>query len=163
LNTFSYATSNPLMGSDPLGLVEWTGTFSGGAVGRATAAGFYAFELTSQCVNGTRARVQGIATAVGFGYGVSLSFTTQPVTFKDYETNLNPMVFEGNFLYAQAGFAICSRNAGCAGFGYTAIQQLGNAYAEPGWSSQKGLDMGANVVAGRSIVTSHKVEPCCAP
>ncbi|MBI4988379.1 MAG: RHS repeat-associated core domain-containing protein [Rhodocyclales bacterium] len=160
INTYSYATENPLLRVDPLGLVDWSGTFAGGTVGRGGTAGLYYFDLKSQCVNGKRGHVKGWALGVGFGLGIDISFTTSPANFKDHESTPNPDIFEGNFLYGQGGLSLCSKT-GCGGISYTGILQLGGAYAEAGWGSSKGLDFGANIIGGRSKVTYRLVEPCC--
>lgn len=162
LNTYAYVRGAPLTGIDPTGLVDWTGTFAGGNVGRGMAAGLFRFDLVSECVNGKQGHAKGWAIGVGFGLGVDASYTASASTFKDYETEPNPDVFAGNFLYAQAGVALCSRTLHrCTGVAYTGILLLGDAYAPAGLGSQVGFDLGANVVGGRSFVTTHQVTPCC--
>jgi len=160
-HVYAYARANSLSRIDPLGLVDWSGTFSGGTVGSIRTAGFYYFDLKTQCINKKRGFAKGFAIGVGFGWGIDVSFTLSAQEFKDFEVIPNPNVFVGGFVFGQGGVALCSRNAGCAGISYTGVLVLGDAYAEAGLSASKGLDFGVNFIGGHSILLDGKVEDCC--
>ena len=46
---------------------------------------------------------------------------------------------------------------------YTAIMQLGEAYARPGFGTFGGFDFSASFIAGSAIVTQAEVQSCTCP
>ncbi|MGH8582685.1 MAG: RHS repeat-associated core domain-containing protein, partial [Gammaproteobacteria bacterium] len=77
LSTYGYAGQNPVSYFDPMGLVKWSGSQSGGEI---IAAGFFYFNLKSQCINGKRGWAKVLAVGPGVGFGAKASVTSEGVT-----------------------------------------------------------------------------------
>jgi RHS repeat-associated protein len=160
LNAYVYVNSKPLVRTDRFGLVDWTGSFTGGSVADPVGAGVYVYDLTSECINGRRGKANGVAYGGAAGWGLLISLTTQKVKMSDFESTPNPWIFDGSFVMGAAGFALCSKNGGCGGISYTALLLLGAAHGEVGFASERGLDFGAVFVSGSSTVLRGTVERC---
>lgn len=154
-NGYSYVGSDPLGAIDPFGDVEWKGTFGGFAGVKGVSAGFYRFDLVSECKCNKRVRIKGVVStlAAGLGakaYGGSISKTE----FYDYRSCPDPDVANGLASIASAalvpggGFA-CSKVT--LGHLYQAASCSGPVY---------GFDVSIGVYIGASLVTERS-EECC--
>lgn len=77
LNTYSYVQSNPVISVDPLGLVNWHGTFGGISGGIGLGVGGFLFELTSECKCGYQITIYGAAVGGGFAAGIKTPRRTE--------------------------------------------------------------------------------------
>ena len=126
LNTFEYVNGNPIGRFDFYGLTGWTGTFTSSAVSAPFDGLLVEFWLTSDCVDGKRAKIHLYALAPILGFGIKGdrgSASEGWVTFEDYETEwvtwapeqgvkyyspyirdvIDPLLFVGRFLTAGFG------------------------------------------------------------
>ncbi len=166
LNTYSYADTNPVTLSDPLGLYTWSGTISGGEFAAFGAVGIYYMELESQCVNGKKARVKVLGFGGGIGAGVrgpkrfplpSGKFPGTPIQFDDFRISgeIDPHVFEGDFQTAGGGVQPIW------GFSTTKIK-CGQARAsDTGFGFGLNLGASAVIVGDCSVLGSPQFESCC--
>jgi len=94
LNTYGYALANPVMFTDPEGLIIWKGSIREASV---KGAGAYSLVLQSPCYNNSRIIVKILAAGAEFGLGVSLK--TRGIQFDDKrpDSALNPYVFQGSW------------------------------------------------------------------
>jgi hypothetical protein len=159
---------NPVRHTDPMGLVTWTGSQTGGEF---FTAGFFYFNLKSECINNKRAWAKVLGIGPGLGFGVEISGASESVTFEDGLSTPDPNVFDGRFLYAGAGFGLPRTPAQQFGVqlagggnppnGVSASAiQLGGARAigvGPMW----GFDFSIGALAGTSTVLDGGVEDCC--
>jgi RHS repeat-associated protein len=176
-NRFTYVDGNPLSHTDPTGLVKWSGSFGGGGLVGPVGAGFYQFDLTSECVNGQQANVKGYALGGSAGIGLTLTGSRGTSTFEDNERTLNPNGFNGRFAIYGAGLAAGRGRPGnlASEFGLAAAGKppadngiswsdvvLGNARTTEGTNvgTIKGFDFSASFTAGSSIVTSSSITSC---
>jgi len=160
INTYAYVGGNPISRGDPLGLVEWNGTFVGVGFISTVGAALYRFNLISECINGTRAVAKGWAVGGAAGLGITLSGAGSSVTFKDFNSAPDPKVFNGDFVYGGAGVSV----AALRGKLYSALSYsgalLGQAYSPPSLGTFFGFDFSASFVSGSSTVTEGRLEPC---
>jgi len=154
LNTYGYVGGNPLVRVDPNGLVEWTGEMRvvsfGALIGHVNAW----FILNTKCINGKQgfARVKASGTGALVGKG-PYAATASRVAFDDGLSQVDPSVFNGDFVMASASFALL------LGYSYSAIL-LGGAYSNGG-----GINTGIEVpgvadVHGDATVTSMSIRDC---
>jgi len=154
LSTFGYVGGSPLRWSDPSGLVRWDGRALPGTLGfGAVAGGLFVFDLTSQCVNGKRARVLVRAKAAGFGIGWHMmppaTATAGGVTLQDYLPEISPKNFNG--LFYTHGIGV---NAGPVGYGCNGYQ-IGSQWTPAvtkmvDCGGGEGADASANLLLGQS-------------
>ncbi|MFZ3174227.1 MAG: RHS repeat-associated core domain-containing protein, partial [Thiobacillus sp.] len=71
MNLYAYVGGNPVSFTDPSGLVKWTGTFGGAAYIEGVGAGFFKFDLTSECKCGKIMRIKGYVSSVAAGLGMT--------------------------------------------------------------------------------------------
>jgi len=173
INTYAYVRNHPLKRSDPRGLIEWTGSGTGGAF---LTAALFTFNLTSECVNGKQGTATVVLAGPGLGLlGVDLSFTSSDVKLKDSLSDVDPMVFNdpslsGGFI-ATAGLSFGASPAVEAGrtiagappnsptgFGCAAVR-LGNA-GGAGCGEIRGFELGVGVFVGSSTVISSRIQTC---
>ena len=112
INTYGYVDSNPVRSIDPLGLVKWTGEMSTIAVIYGGGATRMTFDLTSECVNGKRARVKVLAGGFSVGAGANASATSGQITFEDKRSEVSPFVFRGPAKFVGVGIAIWAEASG---------------------------------------------------
>lgn len=179
-NRFGYVGANALNFSDTTGLIKWTGSFGGGGVIAPVGASYYRYDLTSECVNGKKARVQGYALGGSAGVGLTAAGSTGGTVFEDNETTLHPAGFNGRFAIYGAGFALgkgrpgnlasesalnaMGRSKPNNGMSWSDVV-LGNARTAEGsnFSEVRGIDFSASFTAGSSIVTSITYMDCICP
>lgn len=106
---------------------------------------FGAFQLKSECINGSQQLAQVYASGPAVGFGLQLTGSGSTVTFEDGRSTPDASVFDGQFLMVWAGAA--------AGLGYgVASIQLGEATAPFSHGYSAGIDMSIGGTAGRSWV-----------
>ncbi|AZR32999.1 RHS repeat protein [Xanthomonas vasicola] len=164
--TYSYTGSSPLMWKDTNGLVRWNGKAMPAAVGVGTlSVGAYVFDLTSQCVNGRKARVLVRAWGAGFGAGLKYLPTTSTagdVTLEDQLPNIVPSNLVGLFFMENAGVSL-GFGGGCnayqMGSEWTpAVSKNGTSCSLGG--SGGGLDAGVGLQWGKSELVGLKWFKC---
>ncbi|HEY9199455.1 MAG TPA: RHS repeat-associated core domain-containing protein [Gammaproteobacteria bacterium] len=156
LNMYAYASSNPIMRVDPAGLVDWEGTFGGIAVINRVGAGFFRFDLTSECKCGRRIRIKGYASTVAVGLGFKYTGSGSAASF--FDTNSCPDASAAN------GVAIMTAASLVPGGGFSISKsQLGDLNSSPPRTSGPvyGLDISIGAYVGASVVTDFEILECC--
>ena len=134
INTYGYVVGNPLLNSDPRGLVTWRGYAHGAGFGHAViAAARYNFHLVSDCVNGRQAIVDIDASFFGGTLGVPITCTISQVSLDDGKSEIDPYALTGSASMKGAGLA-----AG-GGVAYSGFQ-LGAGKSPGAWGGQGGWD-----------------------
>lgn len=109
VNTYAYVGENPLNHVDPTGLTTWKGTYgslSGGLIGGSY---FDTYDLTSECVNGERAKATVWATGGAIGAAPSVLWLTSgggSIEFDDGLNTLNPDGLAGQYRKISYGIAL---------------------------------------------------------
>jgi len=155
LNTYDYAKSSPLAQVDPMGLVNWKGTFGGAAYVVGAGVGGFGFQLTSECKCGKRATITGFASSFAAGIGLKeVSASGSGAEFYDYLECPDPSIANGLFAMSSAAVVIGT------GPGYSKIKLGGlRSYSNVG-DQNYGFDISVGIYLGASAVTHAKVE-CC--
>lgn len=156
LNTYVYASSNPIMRIDPPGLVDWEGTFGGIAAIDGVGAGFFRFDLTSECKCGRRIRIKGYASTVAVGLGFKYTGSGSAASF--FDTNSCPDASAAN------GVAVITAVSSVPGGGFSISKsQLGDLNSSPPRRSGPvyGLDISIGAYVGASVVTDYEILECC--
>jgi hypothetical protein len=172
LNTYGYVGGNPVKYSDPLGLVEWTGEYSGGSL---LVGGVYRYKLTSDCINGMQATVKVTAIGGGPSIDAAISAIGGKATFNDNLSNIDPSIFNGEFKSGDASFSIPPNGNMTAGMilggaepstianmnhgGSCGVTGLGGA-SSASCGGIRGLSIGIGVLYGGSFVTDVKWKKC---
>ncbi len=153
INTYAYVRGNPLLNIDPLGLIEWSGSFHGRGLVGPVGAIEIEFTLTSKCVNGKQATVDVVAVGPAVGVGIKLAETRGGITFEDHLDDVQPYVFNGGFSAVQASIVV-----GPYG-GQAGRTRLGGAFSRDSVDI-RGLDIGVTLVIGSSTVTNVQMKEC---
>lgn len=97
---------NPLLNSDPRGLVTWREYAHGAGFGHVViAAARYNFHLVSDCVNGRQAIVDIDASFFGGGLGAPITCTIPQVSLDDGKSEIDPYALTGSASMKVAGLA----------------------------------------------------------
>ncbi|WP_157481133.1 MULTISPECIES: RHS repeat-associated core domain-containing protein [unclassified Lysobacter] len=155
LSTFGYAHQSPLNAFDPYGLkVIWKGSMMGVSAIEGVGAGFFLFDLVSDCVGGRSARVKVFASSVAAGIGAKLTGTGSSVQMHDWNDVADPQVFNGVFAMISAAIVV-GGGGGCSKF------TLGNAYSDGFCGGPAyGFDFSAGAYFGASVVISSEIYDC---
>lgn len=171
-NTYAYVNGNPVSFIDPLGLVRWNGSITGGGAAAGIGGGFYRLSLNSECVNGEMGHAEVVAVGPTMGLEVKgtppLSLTTSSISLRDELDYVNPNVMNGWFSMYSAGAAIG------VGYGVMMIQVGGDggalsppersgAYSFFDHGASFGFELGAGVTAGSATVVQSSVSKCGCP
>ncbi|QWT18881.1 hypothetical protein KPL74_14140 [Bacillus sp. NP157] len=169
LNPYVYVTNRPLTAIDPLGLVKWDGYVETFSISPLLAAGAYKFGLISECIDGRRAAVMVNAAGLGIGLGFKISPTVSgagsTVSFEDRMSHIDPNILNGWFVAYSAGAAV-HRGYGLSTFQLGGVgRQLAKpeksgAFAKPSFGPERGFELGAGVIAGRSSVDKVEWTQC---
>jgi len=155
-NKYTYVGADPLAAIDPFGDVEWKGTFGGFAGIKGVGAGFFRFDLVSECKCKKRVRIKGVVStlAIGLGYKTNLGGSISKTEFYDYNSCPDPNVANGFTSIASAALV--------PGVGFTCSKvTLGHLYQAASCSGPAvGLDASIGVYFGASMVTDRS-EECC--
>lgn len=147
--------ANPLFHIDPLGLVNWQGIFAGTAMVDGVGAGFFYFDLTSECKCGRSVRVKGVASSVAAGIGFKYTGSGGTSTFYDHRNCPDPDAANG-------GFGVIGFSASAVGGGLSCSRvRIGELWSGPSCGGIVGIDVSAGIYIGSSIVTEHVVNECC--
>ena len=154
-NGYAYVGGDPLSHTDPLGLwVNWSGTEQAFAGVEGVGAGFFQFDLTSDCVNGKRVHAIVLAPSLGLGAGFKFTGSGSSVSFHDYSDVPDADVFNG-------GFGNIGGSSVFGGGGSYGKTRLGHAWTNLGLSGPVyGLDFSAGIFVGRSFVRSSEETSC---
>jgi len=174
MDLYSYVENNPINSSDPQGLIKWNGSLVQVSVIEKTGASFSRFKLKSDCVDGKQAEITVWAVGPSVGLGVKVSATRSSISFEDYDDQLNPNNFNGQFAIVAAGITMHPgfpiRYPGESippgpgpGFGIGAAYiRCGNAFSSifnnPGFAI--GYDRSVSGTLGSSTVMDVKIS-CC--
>jgi RHS repeat-associated protein len=155
MNTYAYVRSNPLGLRDPLGLVEWKGTFGGASYIEGAGAGVYFFSLESECKCHRIVKMSGVVITVAAGLGgKAYSGSVGGSDFHDYLDCPDADVANGWAAMLSAG-AVFGGGAGCSRI------TLGHLYSN--WSCGGplyGFDFSIGAYFGASLVTNRS-QKCC--
>ena len=155
LSTYAYVANDPLLNVDPLGLVNWKGSFGGAGYSTGAGGGLFLFDLTSECKCNQRVQIVGYAS--GLTAGVSYkpgSITGGSTQFYDYKDCPDPGIANGLFTMASAAFVVGT------GPSYARIR-LGGLRSYGDFDDRGyGFDVSIGLYLGASAVTHAKVE-CC--
>jgi hypothetical protein len=162
LNTYGYVSGNPVNKSDPFGLIEWTGQTTGAVITDIVGAGGFSIELTSECVDGKKAKVNLVAAGPALGLGALVDFSVSDIKVKDKHDKITPSTLNGYFQYTTIGYAMGP------GYGAYAIAIGTNGHGEfsktgatgSGHGEYKGYGLGASSLAGSSTVTNVEYSSC---
>ncbi|MFC6839979.1 RHS repeat domain-containing protein [Xanthomonas theicola] len=169
INGYGYVDQNPINYIDPLGLIKWTGTSTGGGVSAGVGGGFYRFSLDSECINGQQGHAEIVAVGATIGVEIKgvppFSLTTSSITVRDELNYINPNVMNGWFSMWSAGVTVG------VGYGISMIQIGGDGGAlsppersgaynpfESGLS--RGFEIGAGGMVGSSTVVDSSISRC---
>lgn len=104
LNTYVYVSGNPLSGVDPLGLIEWHGTYYQASASRwYIGPTKYIFTLWSECVDGRKAYARVHANALGVGRSLNLGNSGGEITLRDPYDEIYLSELVGPFAAATSG------------------------------------------------------------
>jgi RHS repeat-associated protein len=160
INQYNYVGGNPVNYVDPSGLTTWTGKLSSAAAISGVGAGFFYFDLTSECQNNRKVRVKGVVSSVAAGLGMKFTGTNSSVSFRDHNDSPDPYAANGLAFITAAGAAAGGKGYG--GLGYSASQmKIGDLFSPRGISPSTGADLSAAAYFGASIVTDFEVQECC--
>lgn len=167
VNTYGYVSGRPLVSVDPRGLVQWDGTVESAGVAAVFGASIYRFKLKSQCVNGKQGQATVIAVGPTIGVEVSgtvpISGLVAPTTFHDKLSEVNPAVFNGQFVTWGASVAL-SLGYGCS------VTVLGGSASMFGFEAgaqsigcgiQAGVDATLATTRGTATVVESSISDCC--
>lgn len=155
-NGYVYTENDPLDHTDPLGLIEWTGTYHQGAlvIGAGAILGY--FDLTSECVNNRQAEIEVTLLNGAAGVGPKWNPITDDrgnVSFHDASETIDPELAAGPSGVLGAGFTVGKLSL----FSYTKIR-LGHLYSDS--VNSAGFDIGASLGVGSSWVTKTSWNKC---
>ena len=153
MNTYGYVSANPLLKIDPRGLIEWSGTVLAGS---AAIFAYDIYTLRTKCINGKQGFARIHAKGLGVGFGILATYNGGTITFEDNLSDVNPQVFNGQYLKFSYGAA------GGAGFGGM-IVKLGGATSS--WGGLKtaaigGFDLAIDGVGGSAKVVKSNIKNC---
>ncbi|MFZ1326772.1 MAG: RHS repeat-associated core domain-containing protein, partial [Candidatus Contendobacter sp.] len=155
INTYAYVEENPVLRIDPLGLVNWQGIFAGIAMIKGVGAGFFYFDLTSECKCGRSVSIKGVASSVAAGIGIKYTGSGSISTFYDHRDCPDPDVANG-------GFGVIGFSASAVGGGLSCSSvRIGALWSGPSCGGILGIDVSAGIYMGSSIVTEFFVNECC--
>jgi RHS repeat-associated protein len=155
LNTFGYVRGNPLSRTDRLGLVDWSGTLGGVAGVDGAGAGFFRFDLTSECKCGRKVHIKGYASTVAVGLGAKYTGSGSSASFHDYDSCPNAGVANGGAAIASAA-AVTGGGVSCSKTTLGHLYSSGDACGGPGY----GFDVSVGIYLGSSIVTEATTVTC---
>lgn len=123
---------------------------------KVVGAGFFAYDLTSECKCNRKVRIRGLVSSLGMGISFKFSGTGSSVTFNDHYDCPQHDVANG-------GFAMASISS-VFGVGFSCSKvALGGLYTDFTCSSGPvfGLDFGVGLFEGASMVTEVEEVSCC--
>jgi RHS repeat-associated protein len=169
MNTYAAVANNPLGYVDPLGLVEWQGTMTGGGASAGVGGSFYTLVLDSECVHGKKAHVKIYAAGPTLGLNIKgtlpVGLTSSSITLNDGLDYLDPSVLNGWFAMYSAGGSLfkggsCSMvQVGGNGRGLQRPADSG-AWSGPSCGGESGIELGAGATAGSSTVVESVITDC---
>jgi RHS repeat-associated protein len=157
INTYAYASNSPIERYDLLGNVDWRGSAISVAGVAGAGAGFFRFDLTSDCVKGKKVHAKVFAPSVAGGVGLKWTGSASSIDLHDYTDMPDSDIFNGGFGLFGGGITVVGAGRSCARI------RLGHA-----WSSgfmacgpvAVGLDVSAGIFIGASVVTSSETIDC---
>ncbi|MCC5809174.1 MAG: RHS repeat protein [Ectothiorhodospiraceae bacterium] len=160
LNTYGYASGNPLLRVDPTGLVDWTAERTGGGIFVVFGTAHHRFTMVSDCVDGQQVRARVVVQVSGLGGAVGA--TTLPLSidqgmvFRDNRHVPDAQVFSG-----QAGVMSIGLEVAPLGWSYRQFN-LGQARYVPGTGegATGGIEIGGSVATGSSTVIHSENIAC---
>lgn len=137
-----------------MGLVEWTGTMGGVAGIDIVGAGFFRYNLVSECKCNRRVRIKGYVSTLAVGFGMTFTGSGSTASFYDYRQCPDPDVANG-------GAAVASASSVLGGGPSCSKTTLGNLFSKASCGGPSyGLDISAGLYFGASFVTESVVEKC---
>lgn len=147
--------------NDPNGLkVNWSGNLASFAGIAGVGAGFFYFDLTSECKCNRTIRIKGFISTVALGAGLKFTGTKSPVSLYDYNECPEQYVANGGAAVAAIGAAAGGEGAGGLGYSFSKIT-IGDLFSNFSGGPSTGLDFSAAVYVGASVVTNFDVQQCC--
>nr|MBV6628517.1 RHS repeat-associated core domain-containing protein [Oceanococcus sp. HetDA_MAG_MS8] len=152
-NVYGYVSGDPISFNDPLGLVEWAGTYVSYSLGAQGSGGsYFLFNLTSECVGDYKVNLRLRAAAVGLSLfslpvgvvGGNISFD-DPWDFIDTGALAGPFTFAGSSVNIGIGVSAGVINLGDATTGIDMSLSAG-----VGWTLM-------DIMVGRSEIVPESV------
>jgi hypothetical protein len=157
---YVYVQNNVNNFTDRMGLVSWSGNITCFAGIAGVGAGFFYFELSSECKCNRKTKIMGFISTLAAGIGMKYTGSKSPASFVDFNSCPDPSVANGLAIITAAGVAAGGEGAG--GLGFSASQmQIGGLWSPRGVGPATGLDASAAAYVGASYVTSVDVQKCC--
>ncbi len=155
VSTYAYVEGNALNYSDPRGLIRWAGEVYSGAIIPGIGVAGYVFDLSSECVNHRRAYIHVEAGGLAAGFGLKATAGASEVTFDDWEPDIYPENFEGEF-------RVTGANAGAILVGGWTWYQVGKNFSNISLvpSPGIGIDLSIGAAKGKSKVSSLEWKDC---
>ncbi|MCC4635871.1 RHS repeat-associated core domain-containing protein, partial [Xanthomonas dyei] len=154
-STYGYANQSPLFASDPTGLkVIWTGTYGSFAGVDGGGAGFFMFDLESDCVGGKKVKAKVMASSLAAGVGAKLTDGGSSIQFYDWTNQANVDTLNGAFAAISAAI-VTGGGGGCAKY------TIGHAYSDGFCGGPSyGFDFSAAAYLGSAIVVWSETKDC---
>ena len=156
INSYGYVHQSPLLSYDPHGLkVIWKGTVSSFAGIEGVGAGFFMFDLVSDCVGGKIVKAKVLASSGALGAGAKFTGGGSAVRFFDWTEQANADTLNGAFA-AITGGVVAGGGAGCSKY------TVGHAYSDGSLCGGPayGFDFSVGAYFGAAMVISSETTDC---
>ena len=155
VNAFAYVSARPNASRDPWGLVEWSGSVTGGGVVSGAGLMVMYFNLESECLCNRKVKIKGYAIFAAVGMGLKYTVNSGGATFYDNLSCPSEGAASGPAAGASAGIV----TVGGAAISATALGSMRSTWP-PLSTGLVGVDISAVAMIGWSF-GSGTTEECC--